>query len=190
MRVRPTTRVPRSADSAPKSIAPLPIPAHTLPPRFDRGLPCPGTVRRRMCGICGIAAAGPAAGRRTALARYDARHGASRTRSGGTLSHPPPVSRSRRLSIIDLDGGDQPITNEDGTVHIVFNGEIYNYRELRPSCCVEGHALQTQSRHRSPRCICTRSSAPALLDICAACSPSPSGMEAAPAVPGARSLWV
>ena len=37
----------------------------------------------------------------------------------------------RRLSIIDLEGGDQPIFNEDGSMAIVFNGEIYNYRELR-----------------------------------------------------------
>ena len=37
----------------------------------------------------------------------------------------------RRLSIIDLSNGFQPISNEDGTVWIVFNGEIYNYQELR-----------------------------------------------------------
>jgi asparagine synthase (glutamine-hydrolysing) len=51
----------------------------------------------------------------------------------------------RRLSIIDLDGGRQPIANEDGRVRVVFNGEIYNYRELREGLRVRGHALATLS---------------------------------------------
>ena len=49
----------------------------------------------------------------------------------------------RRLSIIDLAGGDQPIANEDGTVWVVFNGEIYNYRS--PAVYARGHRLRTSS---------------------------------------------
>jgi asparagine synthase (glutamine-hydrolysing) len=51
----------------------------------------------------------------------------------------------RRLSIIDLAGGHQPISNEDGTVTIVFNGEIYNYRELQPVLEARGHRFKTNS---------------------------------------------
>jgi len=50
-----------------------------------------------------------------------------------------------RLSIIDLAGGHQPLSNEDGTVWVVFNGEIYNYRELRTFLLSKGHVLKTQS---------------------------------------------
>jgi asparagine synthase (glutamine-hydrolysing) len=50
-----------------------------------------------------------------------------------------------RLSIIDLNSGHQPLSNEDGTVWIVFNGEIYNYRELRYFLLAKGHTLKTQS---------------------------------------------
>ncbi|RPI55802.1 MAG: asparagine synthase (glutamine-hydrolyzing) [Acidobacteria bacterium] len=49
----------------------------------------------------------------------------------------------RRLSIIDLEGGQQPVFNEDGTVCVVFNGEIYNYRELRRQMARAGHAFRT-----------------------------------------------
>lgn len=48
-----------------------------------------------------------------------------------------------RLSIIDLSGGQQPICNEDGTLWIVFNGEIFNYLELRPELEVRGHRFTT-----------------------------------------------
>ena len=51
----------------------------------------------------------------------------------------------RRLSIIDLSTGHQPIHNEDGTVWIVFNGEIYNYRELRAELEAAGHQFYTSS---------------------------------------------
>lgn len=50
---------------------------------------------------------------------------------------------SRRLSIIDLVGGRQPICNEDETMWIVFNGEIYNYRELRTFLLKKDHTFRT-----------------------------------------------
>jgi asparagine synthase (glutamine-hydrolysing) len=51
----------------------------------------------------------------------------------------------RRLSIIDLATGHQPLSNEDGTVWIVFNGEIYNYQELRTFLQAKGHVFKTQT---------------------------------------------
>jgi asparagine synthase (glutamine-hydrolysing) len=50
-----------------------------------------------------------------------------------------------RLSIIDLGSGHQPLSNEDGTIWIVFNGEIYNYRELRAFLVGKGHVFKTQT---------------------------------------------
>src|SRR3954471_21620837 len=49
----------------------------------------------------------------------------------------------QRLSIIDLAGSNQPLFNEDGTKAIVFNGEIYNYRELRKELLSRGHIFRT-----------------------------------------------
>jgi asparagine synthase (glutamine-hydrolysing) len=51
----------------------------------------------------------------------------------------------RRLSIIDLVTGDQPLANEDGQVHVVFNGEIYNFAEVRAELLTLGHRFRTSS---------------------------------------------
>lgn len=51
----------------------------------------------------------------------------------------------RRLSIIDLEGGHQPLCNEDGTVWISFNGEIYNYQEIRRGLVARGHQFKTEA---------------------------------------------
>ena len=51
----------------------------------------------------------------------------------------------RRLSIIDLEGGRQPIENEDGSLVLIFNGEIYNYQELRVGLLERGHEFSTRS---------------------------------------------
>lgn len=60
------------------------------------------------------------------------------SRCGAALGH-------RRLSIIDLAGGHQPLGNEDGSVQVVFNGEIYNYRELHAELERAGHQFRTVS---------------------------------------------
>src|SRR5262245_40286008 len=51
----------------------------------------------------------------------------------------------RRLSIIDLTGGHQPLSNEDGSIWVAFNGEIYNYRALIRRLRDNGHTLRTDS---------------------------------------------
>ncbi len=63
----------------------------------------------------------------------------------GILAEPGIGLVHRRLSIIDLAGGNQPIGNEDNSVQIVFNGEIYNYRELRRQLEAQGHRFRTNS---------------------------------------------
>ncbi|MDQ6914823.1 MAG: asparagine synthase (glutamine-hydrolyzing) [Actinomycetota bacterium] len=73
-----------------------------------------------------------------------------------TLRHRGPDSRGlfaddgvalgvQRLAVIDLEGGDQPITSEDGSVVVVCNGEVYNYRELREELIRGGHRFATRS---------------------------------------------
>lgn len=68
----------------------------------------------------------------------------------------------RRLSIIDLSTGHQPLSNEDGTIWISFNGEIYNYRELQAELLSRGHRFRTQGdtetivhlyEEMGPRCV-------------------------------------
>jgi asparagine synthase (glutamine-hydrolysing) len=95
-----------------------------------------------VCGICGIA-----------TTRGDADLESLR-RMGDLLAHRGPDSSgehvdggvafaARRLSILDLEHGDQPISNEDGSCVVVQNGEIYNYPELRRELERAGHALRT-----------------------------------------------
>jgi asparagine synthase (glutamine-hydrolysing) len=63
--------------------------------------------------------------------------------SDGTFADGPVALAARRLAIIDLETGDQPIANEDRTLHVVQNGELYNYRELRAELERGGHRFRT-----------------------------------------------
>ncbi|HVD11850.1 MAG TPA: asparagine synthase (glutamine-hydrolyzing) [Gaiellaceae bacterium] len=95
-----------------------------------------------MCGICGIVSAGgPADPDR--LGRMSAKLVHRGPDSDGTFFDGPVALAARRLAIIDLETGDQPIANEDGTVHVVQNGELYNYRELRTELERAGHRFRT-----------------------------------------------
>jgi asparagine synthase (glutamine-hydrolysing) len=63
--------------------------------------------------------------------------------SDGLVVDGPVGLAARRLSIIDLETGDQPVTNEDGSIVVVQNGELYNYRELRRELERSGHRFRT-----------------------------------------------
>jgi asparagine synthase (glutamine-hydrolysing) len=63
----------------------------------------------------------------------------------GILAKPGALLGMRRLSIIDLAGGHQPVYNEDGAVGVVFNGEIYNFLQLKQSLETRGHRFRTRS---------------------------------------------
>jgi asparagine synthase (glutamine-hydrolysing) len=98
-----------------------------------------------MCGICGIVSlAGAEVDHRRVTAMTEAL--VHRGPDGrGELRRERASFGMRRLAIIDLLGGDQPQSNEDGTVHVVQNGEIYNYRELRRELLGRGHQLRSES---------------------------------------------
>ncbi|MDX6604528.1 MAG: hypothetical protein QOF23_1037, partial [Solirubrobacterales bacterium] len=98
-----------------------------------------------MCGICGIACGerdgAPDPETVKSMSRRLRHRGPD---SDGLFLRGPVALAARRLSIIDLDGGDQPIANEDGNVVVVQNGEIYNYRELKRELEGRGHRFATE----------------------------------------------
>ena len=96
-----------------------------------------------MCGICGIASTN-GSGITNRVAAMSATLVHRGPDSSGEFSDEGVALAARRLSIIDLETGDQPVANENGTVHVVQNGEIYNYRELRRELERAGHSFRTQ----------------------------------------------
>src|SRR5439155_23966027 len=100
----------------------------------------PGLVR--VGGICGIASSRGAVDR-DRLAAMSARLAHRGPDSEGTFVDGGVGLAARRLAIIDLAGGDQPIANEDGTCTVVQNGEIYNYAQLTRELERGGHRFRT-----------------------------------------------
>jgi asparagine synthase (glutamine-hydrolysing) len=97
-----------------------------------------------MCGICGLIA-----GDRIALPEVLRRMNACLVHRGpddeGYYEGPGVGLAARRLSIIDVAGGHQPIGNEDGTVWLAYNGEVYNHTELRAELEERGHVFRTRT---------------------------------------------
>ena len=97
-----------------------------------------------MCGICGLVSL---RGEPVDAALLERMNDALLHRgpdSGGTHVDGAVGIAARRLSIIDLETGDQPLGNEDGSVTVVQNGEIYNFQELRDELRAKGHTFRTK----------------------------------------------
>lgn len=99
-----------------------------------------------MCGIAGIWSPDPSRPPLEGELRTMAARLAHRGPDGSGLHIEGPVGLAHtRLAIIDLEGGHQPLCNEDATVWVTFNGEIFNYKELRAELLRLGHVFRTQS---------------------------------------------
>ena len=99
-----------------------------------------------MCGIAGALTFHP--GSKPNRAIIDKMIGALSHRGpdgSGVEVIGPAVLGHRRLSIIDIQGGHQPMCNEDGTVWVTYNGEIYNYQEIRSRLSAKGHTFRSRS---------------------------------------------
>jgi asparagine synthase (glutamine-hydrolysing) len=98
-----------------------------------------------MCGICGIVGIESKETSELIVRRMLSSIVHRGPDKEGLLVSPRVAVGVRRLSIIDLPGGNQPIWNETGTLAVVFNGEIYNFRALRSNLESMGHRFRTQS---------------------------------------------
>jgi asparagine synthase (glutamine-hydrolysing) len=98
-----------------------------------------------MCGICGVAGSDQPDGGRELVQRMCSALAHRGPDDEGIVQLDTVTFGMRRLSIIDLEGGHQPMHNEDSTVWVVQNGEIYNYLELRSALAAAGHSFNTES---------------------------------------------
>ena len=94
-----------------------------------------------MCGIAGLASVDGRPADAAPPAADDGRHRPPRAGREGFRVDGGIGLGHRRLAIIDLTTGDQPMSNDDGTIWITYNGEIYNFRELRAELEARGHRV-------------------------------------------------
>jgi asparagine synthase (glutamine-hydrolysing) len=97
-----------------------------------------------MCGICGIVSLAGEIADPAVVAAMNETLVHRGPDSAGSFTEGPAALAARRLSIIDLEGGDQPIGNEDGRIQVIQNGEIYNHAELRERLERAGHTFRTR----------------------------------------------
>ncbi len=98
-----------------------------------------------MCGICGFVRLGNQRASDSALLEMNQRIMHRGPDDAGTLVSDAAGLAMRRLSIVDIKTGHQPLSNEDRNIWIVFNGEIYNHLELRGEMLARGHTYRTHS---------------------------------------------
>ena len=104
-----------------------------------------------MCGIAGFVNRDGDVADRELLARMTAPIAHRGPDGDGIYSAGPAGLGHRRLSIIDVEGGAQPMSNEDGSIWVTFNGEIYNDPQLRASLLSKGHVFRTNADTESPK---------------------------------------
>src|SRR6516165_1758669 len=97
-----------------------------------------------MCGICGLVGTTKPESMQTVVQRMAGQMPHRGPDDEGIFLDHSVALGMRRLSIIDNPGGRQPVFNEDGTVVVAFNGEIYNFRELRRMLESRGHRFRTR----------------------------------------------
>ena len=144
--------------------------------RRRRTVSAAGRGRLIMCGIAGI----------VAVDQLDQDAPSRAMRMRDIITHRGPDEAGlhcdahaalahRRLSIVDLSTGQQPLSNEDGSVWVVFNGEIYNHADIRNDLEAHGHRLPDEVRHRNHRPRLRAVGRGVRRTGSAACSPSRSG---------------
>src|SRR5208283_1630847 len=143
---RATVRPCRDSSDRAVKLPDSPVVRRMHGPGWRSGKGFPGKASRpTMCGIAGYVNRAGQGADRAIVERMTAVLAHRSPDSDGFYCAGPVALGHRRLSIIDVTGGAQPMTNEDGTFWVTYNGELYNELEIRPELEAKGHRYQTVS---------------------------------------------